>query len=70
MDEAKALLQHHLHLVWNASCSIEVHEVRPMPGMQEGRAIQVRLDTVSNYFFSFPESKYQKLHLYLTRLWR
>jgi hypothetical protein len=28
MDEAKALLQHHPHLAWNAGCTIEVHEVR------------------------------------------
>ncbi len=33
MDEAKALLQGHPHLGWNAECSIEVHETMPLPGM-------------------------------------
>ena len=33
MDEAKALLQGHPHLGWNAACSIEVHETIPLPGM-------------------------------------
>ncbi|HYV91776.1 MAG TPA: hypothetical protein VE978_08335 [Chitinophagales bacterium] len=33
MDEAKALLQGHPHLGWNADCSIEVHETMPLPGM-------------------------------------
>lgn len=33
MDEAKALLQGHPHLGWNAACSIEVHESMPIPGM-------------------------------------
>lgn len=33
MDEAKALLQGHPHLGWNAACSIEVHEAMPLPGM-------------------------------------
>lgn len=30
MNEAKALLQHHPHSTWNAGCTIEVHEVRPL----------------------------------------
>jgi hypothetical protein len=33
MDEAKSLLKGHPHLGWNAACSIEVHEVMPLPGM-------------------------------------
>lgn len=33
MEEAKRLLQDHPHLGWNASCSIEVHEMMPLPGM-------------------------------------
>ncbi len=33
MDEAKALLNGHPHLGWNADCSIEVHETMPLPGM-------------------------------------
>ena len=33
MDEAKALLQGHPHLAWNAACSIEVHETMALPGM-------------------------------------
>jgi len=33
MEEAKALLQGHPHLTWNAACSIEVHETMPIPGM-------------------------------------
>jgi hypothetical protein len=33
LDAAKALLQGHPHLGWNAECSIEVHEVMPLPGM-------------------------------------
>jgi YCII-related domain len=33
MEEAKGLLAGHPHLVWNATCSIEVHESMPMPGM-------------------------------------
>ncbi len=33
MDEAKALLNDHPHLGWNAACSIEVHESMPLPGM-------------------------------------
>jgi hypothetical protein len=33
MDEAKALLQGHPHLGWNAVCSIELHEAMPLPGM-------------------------------------
>jgi hypothetical protein len=33
MDDAKALLQGHPHLGWNADCSIEVHETMPLPGM-------------------------------------
>ncbi len=32
MEEAKALLQGHPHLGWNAACSIEVHETMPLPG--------------------------------------
>jgi hypothetical protein len=33
MEEAKALLQGHPHLMWNAGCTIEVHETRVIPGM-------------------------------------
>ena len=33
MEQAKALLQSHPHLGWNADCSIEVHETMPLPGM-------------------------------------
>ena len=33
MDEAKSFLVNHPHLKWDVSCSIEVHEVMPMPGM-------------------------------------
>lgn len=33
MEAAKAMLQGHPHLGWNAACSIEVHEVMPLPGM-------------------------------------
>ena len=33
IDEAKKLLAGHPHLGWDASCSIEVHETMPMPGM-------------------------------------
>lgn len=33
MEEAKALLNGHPHLGWNAACSIEVHETMPLPGM-------------------------------------
>lgn len=33
LDEAKALLQGHPHLGWNAECTIEVHETMPIPGM-------------------------------------
>ena len=33
MDNAKALLKGHPHLVWNADCTIEVHELMPVPGM-------------------------------------
>ena len=33
MDDAKALLQGHPHLGWNAACSIELHETMPLPGM-------------------------------------
>ncbi len=32
MAGAKRLLKTHPHLKWDASCSIEVHEVMPMPG--------------------------------------
>ena len=32
MDAAKALLQGHPHLGWNAECAIELHEVMPLPG--------------------------------------
>ena len=31
MEQAKALLQSHPHLGWNADCSIEVHETMPLP---------------------------------------
>ena len=33
MEEAKGLLTEHPHLGWNATCSIEVHETMPLPGM-------------------------------------
>jgi hypothetical protein len=33
IEEAKALLQGHPHLGWNAACSIEVYEAMPIPGM-------------------------------------
>jgi uncharacterized protein (DUF302 family) len=33
LEEAKKLLEGHPHLGWNASCSIEVHETMPLPGM-------------------------------------
>jgi hypothetical protein len=33
MDGAKGLLREHPHLNWDATCSIEVHEVMPLPGM-------------------------------------
>ena len=33
MAEAKKLLKGHPHLKWAASCSIEVHEALPLPGM-------------------------------------
>lgn len=33
MDEAKALLQGHPHLMWRGDCEIEVHEAMPLPGM-------------------------------------
>lgn len=33
MEEAKALLEGHPHLGWNAACSIELHETMPLPGM-------------------------------------
>lgn len=32
MEDAKGLLVGHPHLAWNAACSIEVHEVMPLPG--------------------------------------
>jgi len=32
MDDAKKLLENHLHLSWNAECEIEVHETMPPPG--------------------------------------
>jgi hypothetical protein len=33
IEEAKALLNGHPHLGWNAECAIEVHETMPLPGM-------------------------------------
>jgi hypothetical protein len=33
MEDAKALLQGHPHLAWDAGCTIEVHETMPLPGM-------------------------------------
>jgi len=33
MEGAKALLNGHPHLGWNAECTIEVHEIMPLPGM-------------------------------------
>ena len=32
MAGAEALLQGHPHLGWATGCSIEVHEVKPLPG--------------------------------------
>ncbi len=32
MDAAKALLDGHPHLGWNADCEIEIHETKPLPG--------------------------------------
>lgn len=32
IEDAKALLEGHPHLDWNASCEIEVHEAMPPPG--------------------------------------
>ncbi len=34
MDAAKALLEGHPHLGWNAGCEIEVHEAMPLPGSE------------------------------------
>jgi len=31
MEEVITLLQGHPHLAWNAECTIEVHEMRPLP---------------------------------------
>ena len=33
MEDANGLLTEHPHLGWNATCSIEVHETMPLPGM-------------------------------------
>ncbi len=33
MDKAVAMLKDHPHLLWMDSCSIEVHEALPTPGM-------------------------------------
>ena len=33
IEGAKGLLKEHPHLKWNATCSIEVHETMPLPGM-------------------------------------
>ena len=33
MEDAKGLLAGHPHLVWDGTCSIEVHETMPLPGM-------------------------------------
>lgn len=33
LEDAKKLLSGHPHLAWDASCSIEVHETMPLPGM-------------------------------------
>jgi hypothetical protein len=33
MKEALGLLKGHPHLGWNSSCTIEVHEAMPIPGM-------------------------------------
>lgn len=32
LEEAKALLDGHPHLSWNAECEIEIHECMPLPG--------------------------------------
>ena len=34
LDAAITLLQGHPHLSWHAACSIEIHETRPVPGME------------------------------------
>lgn len=31
MEVAKALLQGHPHIMWNAGCTIEIHETRVLP---------------------------------------
>ena len=33
MNEAKSLLEGHLHLEWNADCGIDIHETMKPPGM-------------------------------------
>ncbi len=33
IEAAKGLLKGHPHLAWNAACTIEVHEMMPLPGM-------------------------------------
>jgi len=33
IEEVKGLLNGHPHLAWDATCSIEVHESMPLPGM-------------------------------------
>lgn len=33
LEEAKALLEGHPHLGWNAECEIEIHESMALPGM-------------------------------------
>lgn len=33
IEEAEGLMKRHPHLAWNAACSIELHEMQPLPGM-------------------------------------
>jgi len=33
MEQLETLLEGHPHLTWNALCTIEIHELQPMPGM-------------------------------------
>jgi hypothetical protein len=33
LQDAKAMLKRHPHLMWNKQASIEIHEMMPVPGM-------------------------------------
>ena len=33
IEAAKSLMEGHPHFEWNAACSIEVHEIMPLPGV-------------------------------------